>query len=56
MGEPNGFGSTLYVIATTVNGQEAIQIFKCGGIKTILPSETPLEPIIPNGFHYLIKQ
>lgn len=56
MGEPNGFGSSLYVRATTINGQEAIQIFKYGGIKTVLPGETPLEPIIPNGFHYLIKQ
>lgn len=55
-GEPNGIGGELDVRITTVNGQEAIQIFKRSGIITREPGEPVLNPIIPNGFYYLIRQ
>ncbi|APY01395.1 DUF6705 family protein [Lacinutrix venerupis] len=57
MVEPNGCVSDLDVRVTTVNGQEAIEIFKRGGIVTIEPGEAASpEPIIPGGFYFLIKQ
>ena len=57
MGEPSGCVSKLDVRVTTVNGQEAIEIFKRGGIRTLEPGEAASpEPIIPGGFYFLIKQ
>lgn len=57
MSEPSGSFSKLDVRVTTVNGQEAIEIFKRGGIRTLEPGEAASpEPIIPGGFYFLIKQ
>ncbi|WP_417195240.1 DUF6705 family protein [Bizionia sp.] len=57
MSEPNGCASNLDVRTGVVNGQEAIQIFKRGGMVTLRPSDpVPPEPIIPGGFYYLIKE
>ena len=57
MGEPNGASTYLNVRLATVNGNEAIQIFKNSGNKDYMVGEPePPSPIIPNGFHYLIKQ
>jgi hypothetical protein len=48
----NGCYSDLYVRILQINGQPAIQIDK------VKPFEQPQDcnPIIPNGFYYLIKQ
>jgi len=57
MSEPNGCSSNLDVRTATVNGQQAIQIFKRGGIITVERGDPPPpEAIIPGGFYYLIKQ
>ena len=57
IGEPSGSVSDLDIRVTTVNGQEAIEIFKRGGIRTLEPDEAASpEPIIPGGFYFLIKQ
>jgi len=57
MSEPNGCFSELDVRVATVNGQQAIQIFKRGGIVTLEPGEPASpEPIIPAGFYFLIKE
>lgn len=57
MSEPNGCSSDLDVRITTINGEEAIQIFKRGGIVTLEPGD-PSSPdvIIPGGFYFLIKE
>ena len=57
MGEPNGCLSDLDVRIAAVSGQQAIQIFKRGGIATLEPGEPASpEPIIPAGFYFLIKE
>lgn len=57
MSVPNGRSSKLDVRIAVVNGQEAIQIFKRGGMTTLRPNDpVPPEPIIPNGFYFLIKE
>lgn len=57
MSETNGYSSSLGIRLTSVDGQEAIQIFKNGGMKVHVHGEPePEPPIIPNGFHYLIKE
>lgn len=58
MGEPAGRAYSLEIRTTTFNGQPAIQIYKHKGEggKPYHVGETPPPIVVPNGFHYLIRQ